>query len=255
MASAPPAPTGRPRPRSIALDGPAAAGKTTVGLRLAARLGMLCFDTGLIYRALTVAALRAGIAGEDAPGLVALCARAPIELLPDPGSPGGSRVTVGGEDVTDALRRPEVDAAVSAVSGHAAVRANLLEAQRRIAASQPIVMLGRDIGTVVLPDADLKLFLDASAEARARRRFRERLARGEPVVYAEILARMQARDAQDRGRAVALRAAPDAVVVDSDRCDVEQVLALLIALAERWPDRLTREGGRVACAPNEGGAA
>ena len=105
MASAPPAPTGRPRPRSIALDGPAAAGKTTVGLRLAARLGMLCFDTGLIYRALTVAALRAGIAGEDAPGLVALCARAPIELLPDPGSPGGSRVTVGGEDVTDALRR------------------------------------------------------------------------------------------------------------------------------------------------------
>ena len=235
-------------PETIALDGPAAAGKTTVGRRLASALDMLCFDTGLLYRALTVAALRADLSPEDETALVVLMKARPIDVLP--ASEGRARIEVGGEDVTSALRDPAVDAKVSAVSQHAGVRDALLEAQRRIARQGPVVMLGRDIGTVVLPEADLKIYLDASVAARARRRFRERLAKGEPAAFADVYARMEARDARDRGRAVApLRPAENAVIVDSDRCDIDAVVAHLVGLAERWPDELTTQGGDAPCVP------
>ncbi len=240
-----------PAPRAIALDGPAAAGKTTVGLRLARRLGMLCFDTGLIYRALTVVALRSGTSPEDADALLELLAREPIDVAPRPDLPGGSAVLAGGRDLTGQLRAPEVDATVSAVSRHAPVRQALLEAQRRIARQNAVIMLGRDIGTVVLPDADIKIYLDASAEARARRRLRERLAGGEPADYGSVLTDMRARDAKDAGRATApLRPADDAVVVNTDRCDAEQVADHLATLVLRWPDPLTTEGGSAPCAPS-----
>lgn len=238
------------RPRTIALDGPAASGKTTVGRRLAERLGSLCFDTGLLYRAATVLALREGLSPEDEGSLVELVGRTPISVVPDAASRIGCRVIAGGADLTDALHSPAVDASVSAVSKHGRLRAALLEAQRAVAAGTPVVMLGRDIGTVVLPDADLKLYLDASAEARARRRFRERLARGEPASYAEVLAATGARDARDAGRAVApLAAAPDAVVVNTDRCTIDDVVEHLLRLIGRWPDSLTIEGGSAPCAP------
>lgn len=237
-------------PRTIALDGPAASGKTTVGRRLAERLGSLCFDTGLLYRAATVLALRERLSPEDEGSLVALVERIAISVVPDAASRIGCRVLAGGADLTDALHTPAVDASVSAVSRHERVRAALLEAQRAVASETPVVMLGRDIGTVVLPDADLKLYLDASAEARARRRFRERLARGEPAVYAEVHAATRARDARDAGRAVApLAAAPDAVIVNTDRCTIDDVVEHLLRLADRWPDRLTTEGGSAPCAP------
>ncbi|RIL11179.1 (d)CMP kinase [bacterium] len=240
----------RARPRTIALDGPAASGKSTVGARLAGRLGMLCFDTGLLYRALTVLALRAGVSADDAAALAALADTAAIDVVPDPGHRLGCRVTSRGDDVTDALHGPAVDAAVSAVSGHAAVRAALLGAQRRVAEHTAVIMLGRDIGTVVLPDADLKVYLDASPPARARRRYRERLALGEPAVYGDVLRATLERDARDAGRSIApLAVAPDAVVVDTDRCDVESVVAHLAALVARWPDPLTTGGGPAPCEP------
>lgn len=240
------------RLRTIALDGPVASGKTTVGRLLAERLGFLCFDTGLLYRALTVLALREGIAPGDASRLAELVRARPIGVEPRPASRLGCAVSAGGADLTDDLHRPEVDAAVSEVSRHGEVRDALLSAQRRVAATSAagVVMLGRDIGTVVLPDADLKVYLDASAPARARRRFRERLARGEPAVYAEVFAGTLARDARDAGRAIApLAAAPDAVVVDTDRCDARAVVDHLAALAARWPDALTTGGGDAPCRP------
>ncbi len=237
-------------PRAIALDGPAASGKSTVGRRLAERLGSLCFDTGLLYRAVTVLALREGASTEDEAALAALVGAFPIEIVPDSAGRLGCRVGAGGMDITARLNDPTVDANVSAVSKHAAVRSALLDVQRAIAAGAPVVMLGRDIGTVVLPDADLKLYLDASVAARARRRFRERLARGEPAIYAEVHAAMRKRDARDAGRSLApLAAATDAVIVDTDRCTLDQVVEHLVALARRWPDRLTTAGGSAPCLP------
>ena len=236
------------RPRRIALDGPAAAGKTTVGRLLAQRLGMRWLDTGILYRAVTAAALEAGLAPEDEAALMGLLARRPLRVVPRSGSPLDLTVTLGGADMDRALRDPAIDANVSAVARHSALRTALLEPQRAVAREHPVIMLGRDIGTVVLPDAELKLYLDASAEARARRRLRERLARGEATAFAQVLAATVARDGKDSGRAVApLSIAPTAVVVDTDRCDMAGVVAHLLALVARWPDALTTRGGRAAC--------
>jgi cytidylate kinase len=236
------------RPRSIALDGPAAAGKTTVGRLLAERLRMRWLDTGLLYRAVTAAALAEGLPPEDEATLMALLERRPLRIVPRPGSAFDLTVTLGGVDMEQALRDPAVDANVSAVARHEALRSALLATQRAVAREHPVIMLGRDIGTVVLPDADLKLYLDASAEARARRRLRERLARGEAADFRQVLADMVARDAKDRGRSVApLAVAATAVVVDTDRCDLAGVVAHLLVLVGRWPDALTTGGGRAAC--------
>lgn len=241
-----PAPPGHPR--TIALDGPAASGKTTVGRRLAERLGMLCFDTGLLYRVATALAIRDGVAGEDGAALVGLIEGNPIHVVPDRAHRRGCRVVAGGSDLTDDLDRRAVDALVSTVSRHAEVRAALLGAQRGVAAAHAVIMLGRDIGTVVLPDADMKVYLDASAAARARRRFREQLARGEAATYADVYAATRERDDRDAGRAVApLAVAPDAVVVNTDACDVAAVVDHLAALVARWPDDLTTGGGAAPC--------
>jgi cytidylate kinase len=223
----------RPLPAIIAIDGPAGAGKSTIGMRLAALLGYRYFDTGVLYRAVTLAGLRRGVALDDEAGLAALAASLDLEFM-TPAVDDGRQHTVllGGEDVTWQLRQPRVNDAVSIVSAHPAVRTALLARQRAVARQGRVVMVGRDVGTVVLPDADLKIFLDASATERARRRHREQVARGEPSDEAAVLAAILRRDQLDTQRATSpLRPAPDAMHIDSDRLGVEEVLAhILVAL-------------------------
>ncbi len=243
-------PTKGGRPKSIALDGPAASGKSVVGRHLADALGYLYFDTGALYRALAVLALEAGVAAEDADGLADLLLREPVRVVRDEG-PLGYRVAVGSRDISAHLRSAAVDAVVSRISAHRVVRRLLLDGQRRIAREQPVVMTGRDIGTVILPEADLKFYLDAPLAVRARRRLRERLAGGVATTYAAELAALAARDDTDKGRAEApLAIAPDAVVVATEACDVAQVVAHLLTLVARWPDALTTRGGQAPCSPS-----
>ena len=163
-----------PVPSMIAIDGPAAAGKSTVAQRLAARLGYLYFDTGIMYRAVTLAALDRGMDLQDEPAVTRLAQELVIDILP-PGEEDGRQTTVlvDGRDVTWALRRPEVDAHVSLVSAYAEVRRALTLRQREVGMRGRVVMVGRDIGTVVLPQADLKIYLDATVDVRAMRRYRE----------------------------------------------------------------------------------
>ena len=211
----------------IAIDGAAASGKSTLGSILAQRLGYVYFDTGVMYRAVTWAALDRGIAIEDEARVTALAKSLVIDVTP-PNQDDGRQYTVyaDGQDVTWAIRQAPVDGAVSPVSAYAGVRRALTEQQRRIAASGSMVMVGRDIGTVVLPDADLKLYIRASVEERARRRYLERLERGEDVDYQEVLDSMRRRDQIDSQRAHApLRPADDAIIIDTDGLDIDEVLA------------------------------
>ena len=210
----------------IALDGPAASGKTTVGERLARMLDFLMLDTGVMYRAVTLMALRCGIPIEDESAVSALAEEMDIDVLPGTVEDGRIyTILADGQDVTYAIRSPEVDANVSPVSTYAGVRSALTEQQRRIGARGRVVMLGRDIGTVVLPNADLKIYLDASAKERACRRLRDCKARGESLSYQEVLAGVINRDEIDSGREHApLRAAVDAVVIDSTALTVEEVV-------------------------------
>ena len=216
----------------VALDGPASSGKSSVGAAAAARLGYRFCDTGLLYRAVTWLALRRGVAATDADRLVALVRE--VELAPD--SMGRlAHVTVDDADVTALVHAPEVDVAVSAVSGVGELRAALLERQRDLATSGRIIMAGRDIGTVVLPNADLKLFLDASLDERARRRIEERGADPEGTEANEVRAQLRRRDEMDTSRAVApLRVAPDAVVIRTDGNEFETTVDLVVAaISER----------------------
>lgn len=225
--------------RVVAIDGPAAAGKSTVARLLAERLPALLFDTGSLYRALTLAALRGDIAAADAARLGNLARTVRIDLLPPSVNDGRlADVLLDGEDVTWAIRGPDVDRAVSPVAGHPIVREALLGQQRRIAEGGPIVMVGRDIGTVVVPDAGVKIYLDASAEERARRRCEELAGRGLDPDVAEVLADIRRRDASDSSRINApLRAASDAVRVDTDGLTVEEVSAIVEQIArERWAE-------------------
>ncbi|OGO75347.1 MAG: cytidylate kinase, partial [Chloroflexi bacterium RIFOXYD12_FULL_57_15] len=203
-------------PSIIAIDGPAASGKSTIGKRLAEYLGYLFFDTGVMYRAVTWIALQRGVDVRDERAVTRLAKETPIEVAPASRSDGRAcDVIVEGRDITWETRRPEVDANVSVVSAYAGVRRALSGQQRRIGQRGRVVMVGRDIGTVVLPEADLKIYLDASAEQRARRRFDEIVARGEKADYDEILSKVRARDRIDSTRAVApLRPAEDAVILD-----------------------------------------
>jgi cytidylate kinase len=223
-----PATPAPPRRIIVALDGPASSGKSSVGAAAAARLGLRFVDTGLIYRAMTAMALRAGAALDDAESLVPLAARV---ALGDDGTGKLTRVLLDGEDATGTIRTNAVDAAVSAVSSVPEVRTALLERQRAIAADGGIVVVGRDIGTVVLPDADLKVYLDASVEARASRRIAER---GLDPAGAEadlVRDQLRARDALDSGRAVApLRPAADAVHVANDGTFEEAVGRVVAAV-------------------------
>jgi cytidylate kinase len=222
------------KPSTITIDGPAASGKSTIGELLARHLGYLYFDTGVMYRAVTWAALSNGTSIEDEAGVTALAEQLRIDVVP-PDRDDGRQYTVlaDGVDVTWAIRTPEVDAHVSVVSAYPGVRRALVAQQRRVAAGGRVVMTGRDIGTVVLPDADLKLYLDASVEERARRRWREVRARGEGTDYEAVLASMRRRDEIDSHRAVSpLCAADDAVVVDTTDLGIEEVLAEAERLVE-----------------------
>jgi CMP/dCMP kinase len=213
----------------VALDGPGSSGKSSVGAAAALELGYRFCDTGLLYRAATWLALRRGVPADGDPAtLVALVAE--IELVPDANG-RLAHVTVDGVDVTEEVHTPAVDEAVSAVSRVAELRAALLERQRTLAA-QPggIVMAGRDIGTVVLRDADLKIFLDASVEERARRRTESRELDPDSSEARYILAQLRRRDDLDRNRAVApLRPADDAVHIVTDGNRIEDTIAAVVA--------------------------
>ena len=214
-------------PSIIAIDGPAASGKSTIGKRLADELGYLFFDTGVMYRAVTWVALQRGVDVRDERAVTRLAEETPIDVAPASRSDGRAcDVIVEARDVTWETRRPEVDANVSIVSAYPGVRRALSRQQRRIGQRGRVVMVGRDIGTVVLPEADLKIYLDASAEERARRRFDEIRARGGEADYDEILAKVRERDRIDSTRAVApLRPADDAALVDSDRLSADEAFA------------------------------
>jgi cytidylate kinase len=214
-------------PNIIAIDGPAASGKSTIGKRLADEFGYLFFDTGVMYRAVTWIALQRGADVRDEAAVTRLAEETPIDVAPASRSDGRAcDVLVAGQDITWETRRPEVDANVSAVSAYAGVRREMSQQQRRIGQRGRVVMVGRDIGTVVLPEADLKIYLDASAEERARRRFEEIRARGEEADYEEILSKVRERDRIDSTRAVApLRPAEDAVILDTDRLSADEVFA------------------------------
>lgn len=219
-------------PNIIAIDGPAASGKSTLGRRLADALGYLFFDTGVMYRAVTWAAIQRGVPIDDEAAVTRLAETAQIDVRPPSQDDGRAcDVLLDGADMTWETRRPEVDANVSPVSAYGGVRQALSAQQRRIGLRGKVVMVGRDIGTVVLPEADLKVYLDASAEERARRRYNEILGRGEQADYEQILAGVRKRDEIDSGRAIApLRAAEDALVLDSDKMNADQVFARVEAL-------------------------
>jgi cytidylate kinase len=220
----------------VALDGPSGTGKSTVARRLAKELHASYLDTGAMYRAVTLAVLRAGLDPES-PEAVAAATRATVEIGVDPTSP---RIRLDGEDVGAEIRGPAVTASVSAVSAHPDVRRGLVDLQRRIIrhelAEGPggIVVEGRDIGTVVATDAGLKVFLTASAEVRATRRGGQDRRAGRGGDYATALMSVQRRDALDSGRATSpLRPAPDAITLDTDGLDVNGVLTALRVLVDQ----------------------
>lgn len=220
----------------VAIDGPAAAGKSTVARLLAERLGAMLFDTGTLYRALTLAAQRNGIGADDAPRLAELANQSHLDILPP--SQGDGRlydVLLDGEDVTWPIRDPEVEASVSQVAAHQAVRAALLPVQRRIATGK-VVIVGRDIGSTVVPDAGVKVFLQASVEERARRRFLELEQRGQPAEYDTVLCDLRMRDEIDSSRSASPLRVPDgALVLDTDGLSVDEVVAALEArVHEAW---------------------
>lgn len=222
-------------PATVAIDGPGGVGKSTIGQLLAHELGYLYFDTGVMYRALTLAALRAGISPADEQALSELADSVCIAVVAPTVSDGRQyTVLLDGEDVTWAIRRPDVDATVSEVSVWPPVREALVAQQRALAAHGHVVMVGRDVGTVVLPDADLKIYLNASSRTRAERRYQELLARGQQPRFAEVLAQLEHRDVIDSTReASPLRPAEDAVIVDTEGKSVEEVLAVIRGVIEK----------------------
>jgi len=221
-------------PSIIAIDGPAASGKSTLGLRLAGALGYLFFDTGVMYRAVTWLGLDRDMDLRDESAVTALAEGTQIDIAPA-SKPDGRAcdVLVEGRDITWETRLPEVDANVSVVSAYRGVRSALSQQQRRIGQRGRVVMVGRDIGTVVLPEADVKIYLDATAEERARRRYNEIVSRGGAAEYTGILAQVIERDRIDSTRDVApLKAAGDAVTIDSDKLDADEVFEKVMALCK-----------------------
>ena len=215
---------------AIAIDGPAGAGKSTIAKALAARLHYIYIDTGAMYRAIGLFALRSGVLGEDREGVAALLPEIRLELC---FQDGAQHILLNGEDVSQAIRTPQASAYASLVSAIPAVRSFLLDYQRSFARNNSIIMDGRDIGTVVLPQADCKIFLTAGSEARARRRFAELQAKGDETPYEEVLAAIRQRDRQDSSREAApLKAAEDAVVVDTTACTLEESIEKVYAVVK-----------------------
>ena len=214
----------------VAVDGPAGSGKSSICRALASRLGFVYVDTGAMYRAIGLYALRAG-ANLNCEGAVA--AVLPCIRLRLSAEEGVQHIYLNEEDVTGLIRTEEVSMAASAVAKYATVRTFLLEAQRALAQNADVLMDGRDIGTVVLPDAEVKIYLTAASEVRARRRYLELLEKGQPADYLSILEDVRARDAQDMNRAVApLKQAEDAVLLDTSDLDFEQSVAAARAIIE-----------------------
>jgi cytidylate kinase len=216
----------------VAIDGPAGAGKSTVARRLADALGFVLVDTGALYRVVAVAAKEGGVAWDDGAAVGALAqalvARGAIAFERDEAL--GVRLRLDGRDVTDAIRLPDVGMGASTVSSFPAVRDALLDLQRQAGRAGGVVLEGRDIGTVVFPEAEVKFFLTARPEVRARRRFEELVAKGQKVTYEETLAEVRRRDEQDTTRAVApLKQAPDALLVDNSDFGVEDTVARMVA--------------------------
>jgi len=227
-------------PLVVALDGPASSGKSSVGAAAAREVGFRFCDTGLLYRAITWLVLERALDPEAPAALVGLVAE--VELAAD--AHGRlARVLVDGEDVTDRVHSPEVDRHVSEVSRVADLRAALLERQRAIASGGRIIVAGRDIGTVVLPHAGLKVFLDASAEERARRRAEERSLDPDGPEAQAVLAELRRRDDLDRNRPVApLRPAPDAIHIVTDGNTFEQTVAAVVTAIHQVGDVPARAG-------------
>jgi len=213
----------------IAIDGPAGAGKSTVAKEVARRLGYAYIDTGAMYRAVALAALRAGIPAWDVEALSNLSGSVEIRL--GSGEDGSTRVYLDGQDVSREIRAPEVSRFVSRVAEVPGVRRHLTEKQRRLAASGRVVMEGRDIGTVVLPDAERKFFITATVEERARRRYAEAAGEGYSISYEEQINEIMRRDSRDASRGVApLIQAPDAVVIDTTGKSPGQVAETILSL-------------------------
>lgn len=216
----------------LAVDGPSGTGKSTMCRALAKKMGAKYVDTGAMYRVATLAVLRAGVDPTDAPGVIAATAQLPLEVSDDPDS---TAVLLAGEDVSAEIRGAEVTRNVSAVSAIPEVRANLVDLQRKLARdAHRAIVEGRDIGTVVLPDAPAKVFMTASAEVRAKRRYDQDVAAGREADYDKVLADVQRRDEMDSSRATSpLRPADDAVVVDTSEMSPDEVLQTLTDVIER----------------------
>ena len=209
----------------VAIDGPSGAGKSTVGKLLAKRLGYIYIDTGAMYRAIGLKAVREGVEPVEGPELKALCGRTDVRL--EQGG-GETRVLVDGEDVSREIRTPEMGMMASAISAQPCVRARLLELQREMGRRGGVVLEGRDIGTVVFPEAEAKFYLDADARERARRRYDEFRARGLDVDFDRTVEEVKKRDYDDSNRDIApLKKAKDAVVVDSSSMSADEVVELM----------------------------
>ena len=220
-------------PNIIAIDGPAASGKTTIANQLAEKWGYLFFDTGVMYRAVTWLALHKNISTKDEALVIDLANSIKIDVA-SPSKDDGREydVIADGIDVTWEIRKKKVDSQVSRVSAYPGVRKALTMQQRRIGLVGKVIMVGRDIGTVVLPEADLKIYLDASVEERANRRYKQRVGRGEDVELPKILKKLEKRDNIDSTREVApLRAAEDAVLINTDDLSIAEVVSKIEKIA------------------------
>ncbi len=226
------------KPVSIAIDGPSGAGKSTLARMTAKKLGYIYVDTGALYRTVGLFVLRRGVGTKDREGVAALLPEIRIEMAYD--GAGVQRMLLNGEDVTDLIRTPEVSMAASDVSAIPAVRAFLLDTQRDMAKKHSVIMDGRDIGTVVLPQAQVKIFLTASAAERARRRWRELREKGIDTDYESVLRDIELRDRNDSSRDIApLRPAPDAVMCDTTEHDLEASFGMICdIIRERTGDGL-----------------
>ena len=221
-----------PKSSTIAIDGPVAAGKSAVGALLALRLGYRFIDTGVMYRALTWAALRDKIDPDDEEAVTALAQQTQIEVTNSDGLEG-PRISADGQDVTGELRTREVEQGVSRISRFTGVRQAMVARQRAFALQGMLIMAGRDIGTVVLPDADLKIFLTASSEERARRRYRDMMENGQSPGFEQVLKELLDRDKLDTERANSpLRPADGAHILNTESIDLTQVVERILALAE-----------------------
>ena len=211
---------------NIAIDGPSGAGKSTISKLAAQRFGYIYVDTGALYRAVGLYAVRCGIDPQNAEQSEAILKDMSIEMMY---VKGHQRVYLNGEDVTDDLRTPQISKAASDISAHPAVRRFLLDTQRKLAAENNVIMDGRDIGTTILPDAQIKIFLTASAEDRARRRYDELIAKGEDVTYEGVLADLKQRDYNDSHRAASpLKAADDAILIDTTGNTLEKSVEIIV---------------------------